>query len=104
MQFIFENMFVIVGIFFVLIWHCFVFKIFDWVFSPPKAHQTLDALKTISNIEISDERLIASNNYLDVAAGGEKASMHGQFTAKELEAIAHWMKQSERRANDKTKP
>ncbi len=56
-------------------------------------------LKSITDIEISEEKLFAPIDYVDVEAGGEVALLHGQFTADQLESIAHWMRSKDVKTN-----
>ncbi len=61
--------------------------------------EVLDNLKSITDIQISKEKLFAPIDYLDVEAGDEVALLHGQFTADQLESIARWMRSSDNKTD-----
>lgn len=55
-----------------------------------------ETLKSIPQIQISDEQLFAPVEHLLVKAGRELADLDGGFTATQLEAIAQWMRSKEK--------
>lgn len=58
-----------------------------------EAKQTVLAKEAVSSCALPDGSLHDSGWYLDWSKGSQQATLDGDFTLEELEAIAAWMRE-----------